>query len=139
MSTVSLPVAALRIALALRRGINKEIRRARDAVCGTQISCEHDRRVKIALHQEMEPEAWKDDLPLPRPGSRSGIRARQIREAEAIEAWALPQISAHQRMLYRDLAAKADAEAAAAWRRRGDARRRKARGETPTPLFFDTA
>jgi hypothetical protein len=138
MSAVPLPVAALRIALALRRGINKEIRRARDAVCGTQISCEHDRRVKIALHQEWSPESWKDDLPLPRPGSRSGIRARQIREAEAIEAWALPQITAHQRMVYRELAAKADAEAAAAWRRRGEARRRKARGSAQAPLFLDT-
>jgi hypothetical protein len=139
MSAVSLPVAALRIALALRRGLSAEIRRARDNVCGAQTSCDHGWRVKLALHQEWSPESWKDDLPLPRPGSRSGIRARQIREAEAIKAWALPQIRAHQRIVYRELAAKADAEAEAAWRRRGEARRRRARGEVPAPLFFDTA
>jgi hypothetical protein len=139
MSGVSLPVAALRVALALRRGLNAEIRRARDAVCGAQISREHDRRVKTALHQEWAPEAWQDDLPMPRPGSRSGIRARHIREAEAIEAWALPQITAHQRQAYRVRAAEVDAEADAAWRRRGEARRGAARGAVPAPLFFDTA
>lgn len=139
MSGVSLPVAALRVSLALRRGLNGEIRRARDAVCGAQVACDRDRRVKVALHQEWAPEAWQDDLPMPRPGSRSDVRARHIREAEAIEAWALPQMTAHQRQAYRIRADEVDAEADAAWHRRGEARRAAARGEVPAPLFFDTA
>lgn len=139
MSAVSLPVAALRVSLALRRGLGAEIRRARDRVCGAAVAGDHERRVKIAVHQGWCPETWAEDMPLPRPGSRAGVRAQHLREAEAIERWALPQMTAHQRQAYRVRAAEVDAEADAAWRRRGEARRAACRGEVPAPLFLDSA
>ena len=137
--SVSLPVAALRVALALRQGFGAEIRRARDGVCGTVVAGDYERRIKVALHQGWCPEAWAEDMPRPRPGSHSGVRAQHLREAEAIEAWALPQITAHQRQEYRVRAAEVDAEADAAWRRRGKARRAARRRKVPAPLFLETA
>jgi len=134
-----LPVAALRLALTLRRGLGADIRRARDAVCGTATSTDRDQRVKVALHQAWFPESWDDDLSLQRPSSRTGVRTQHLREADAIERWAMPQIPAHQRQDYRIRAAEVDAQADAAWRRRGEARRAACCGEVLAPLFFDTA
>lgn len=137
--SVSVPVAALRVALALRRGLAVPIRRARDGMCGAVVEREEDRRVKTAVHQEWSAEAWHEGLPLPRPGSRSGARARHLREAEAIESWALPRVSGHARQAYRMAAAEADAEAEAAWRRRGAAQREiaLARRLVGAPLVLD--
>ena len=78
-------------------------------------------------------------MPRPRPRSHSGVRAQHLREAETIERWALLQITAHQRQEYRVRAAEVDAEADAAWRRRGKARRAARRREVPAPLFLETA